>query len=66
MAIKLSSLIIYFYKVDITNEAELEKVFAAHPRIDSVIHFAALKAVGESSEIPLEYYRVNVGGTISL
>ncbi|CAD6448727.1 ac1df1be-43e7-492a-be35-02d18715d162 [Sclerotinia trifoliorum] len=55
-----------FYEVDITNERELEKVFAAHPEIDSVIHFAALKAVGESSEIPLEYYRVNVGGTITL
>ncbi|RAL65739.1 hypothetical protein DID88_005407 [Monilinia fructigena] len=55
-----------FYQVDITNEAQLEMVFAAHPSIDSVIHFAALKAVGESSEIPLEYYRVNVGGTISL
>ncbi|RDL30766.1 putative UDP-glucose 4-epimerase Gal10 [Venustampulla echinocandica] len=55
-----------FYEVDITDEAALDKVFAAHPDIDSVIHFAALKAVGESSEIPLEYYRVNVGGTISL
>jgi len=55
-----------FHKVDITREAELDKVFAAHPKIDSVIHFAALKAVGESSEIPLEYYRVNVGGSISL
>lgn len=31
-----------------------------------MIHFAALKAVGESAEIPLEYYRVNVGGSISL
>lgn len=37
-----------------------------HPEIDSVIHFAALKAVGESGEIPLEYYRVNVGGTVTL
>jgi len=55
-----------FYECDITNEAELDKVFAAQPKIDSVIHFAALKAVGESSEKPLEYYRVNVGGTISL
>ncbi|KAL3427225.1 udp-glucose 4-epimerase [Phlyctema vagabunda] len=55
-----------FYQVDITDEAALEKVFAAHPNIDSVIHFAALKAVGESSEKPLEYYRVNVGGTITL
>ncbi|GAP84769.1 putative UDP-glucose 4-epimerase [Rosellinia necatrix] len=55
-----------FHKVDLTNGADLDKVFAAHPAIDSVIHFAALKAVGESAEIPLEYYRVNVGGTISL
>ncbi|KAH9219574.1 UDP-glucose 4-epimerase Gal10 [Leptodontidium sp. 2 PMI_412] len=55
-----------FYQVDITDEEALDGVFAAHPNIDSVIHFAALKAVGESSEIPVEYYRVNVGGTIAL
>ncbi|KAK0743607.1 hypothetical protein B0T18DRAFT_329223 [Schizothecium vesticola] len=55
-----------FHEADITDEAALDKVFAAHPEIDSVIHFAALKAVGESGEIPLEYYRVNVGGSISL
>ncbi|KAK4238669.1 UDP-glucose 4-epimerase uge1 [Achaetomium macrosporum] len=55
-----------FYQVDITDEAGLDEVFAKHPEIDSVIHFAALKAVGESGEIPLEYYRVNVGGSISL
>ncbi|KAF2971051.1 hypothetical protein GQX73_g2448 [Xylaria multiplex] len=47
-----------FHKVDLTEQEELDKVFAAHPAIDS--------AVGESAEIPLEYYRVNVGGTISL
>ncbi|KAH0523899.1 hypothetical protein TsFJ059_008845 [Trichoderma semiorbis] len=55
-----------FYQVDITNEKALDEVFAKHPAIDSVIHFAALKAVGESSIIPLEYYRVNVGGSIAL
>jgi len=55
-----------FYQVDICDEDGLNQVFKAHPHIDSVIHFAALKAVGESSEIPLEYYRVNVGGTITL
>ncbi|KAH0569259.1 hypothetical protein GP486_000015 [Trichoglossum hirsutum] len=55
-----------FYNVDVTNEATLDKVFAARPDIDSVIHFAALKAVGESTEIPLEYYRTNVYGTICL
>ncbi|KAK0715143.1 hypothetical protein B0H67DRAFT_235477 [Lasiosphaeris hirsuta] len=55
-----------FYEVDVTDEAGLDKVFAENPEIDSVIHFAALKAVGESGEIPLEYYRVNVGGSIAL
>ncbi|KAL1837975.1 hypothetical protein VTJ49DRAFT_3164 [Mycothermus thermophilus] len=55
-----------FYEVDVTNESALNDVFAKHPDIDSVIHFAALKAVAESGEIPLEYYRVNVGGSISL
>ncbi|KAF2129520.1 UDP-glucose 4-epimerase [Dothidotthia symphoricarpi CBS 119687] len=55
-----------FYEVDIQDEAALDKVFKEHPDIDNVIHFAALKAVGESGEIPLTYYRVNVGGSISL
>ncbi|KAL6813113.1 hypothetical protein GGI42DRAFT_313677 [Trichoderma sp. SZMC 28013] len=55
-----------FYQADITDEKALDEVFAKHPTIDSVIHFAALKAVGESSIIPLEYYRVNVGGSIAL
>jgi UDP-glucose 4-epimerase len=55
-----------FYKLDITDEAALDKVFDDHPDIDNVIHFAALKAVGESAEIPLEYYRVNVYGSITL
>lgn len=52
--------------MDITNESSLDEVFSKHPAIDSVIHFAALKAVGESGEIPLEYYRVNVGGSLAL
>ncbi|OAA66026.1 GAL10 bifunctional protein [Cordyceps fumosorosea ARSEF 2679] len=55
-----------FHNVDLTDEKALDGVFDKHPEIDSVIHFAALKAVGESGEIPLEYYRVNVGGSISL
>ncbi|KAH8900087.1 UDP-glucose 4-epimerase [Thozetella sp. PMI_491] len=55
-----------FYQVDVTDEAALDDVLSKHPEIDSAIHFAALKAVGESGEIPLEYYRVNVGGSISL
>ncbi|KAK2766753.1 UDP-glucose-4-epimerase [Arachnomyces sp. PD_36] len=55
-----------FAKVDITNEADFDKVFVAHPDIDSVIHFAALKAVGESGIKPLDYYHVNVYGSICL
>ncbi|KAL9128691.1 MAG: hypothetical protein Q9217_002684 [Psora testacea] len=55
-----------FYNVDIRKQEDLDNVFRAHPDIDSVIHFAALKAVGESTEIPLEYYRTNVYGTINL
>ncbi|KAF1810475.1 UDP-glucose 4-epimerase [Eremomyces bilateralis CBS 781.70] len=55
-----------FYSVDITDEAAIDKVFKEHPDIDSVIHFAALKAVGESGEIPLDYYRVNVYGSLCL
>lgn len=55
-----------FYRCDITDEAGLDKIFDEHPDIDNVIHFAALKAVGESGEIPLEYYRVNVYGSICL
>ncbi|KAI5300978.1 UDP-glucose-4-epimerase [Ascosphaera atra] len=55
-----------FYKVDITDEAKFNEVFEKHPEIDNVIHFAALKAVGESVENPLEYFRVNVGGSVNL
>ncbi|KAF2217285.1 hypothetical protein CERZMDRAFT_64549 [Cercospora zeae-maydis SCOH1-5] len=55
-----------YEKVDITDEKSLDAVFDKHPDIDNVIHFAALKAVGESSEIPLDYYNVNVYGTLCL
>ncbi|KAF2859578.1 UDP-glucose 4-epimerase [Piedraia hortae CBS 480.64] len=55
-----------FHECDIANAEQLERVFAAHSDIEHVIHFAALKAVGESTERPLEYWRVNVGGTNTL
>ncbi len=54
-----------FYKQDILDEAGLSKVFEAH-NIDAVIHFAGLKAVGESVEKPLEYYQTNLSGTLVL
>ena len=54
-----------FYQVDICDEEALEEVFAKN-KYDLVIHFAGLKAVGESVEKPLKYYENNVGGTINL
>ena len=50
---------------DVRDEALLARVFAQHP-IDGVIHFAALKAVGESVREPLRYYDNNVSGTVTL
>ncbi|MGC9398608.1 MAG: UDP-glucose 4-epimerase GalE [Anaerolineae bacterium] len=54
-----------FHKVDLRDAPALDAVFAATP-IDAVIHFAGLKAVGESVEKPLEYYHNNVSGTLIL
>ncbi len=54
-----------FYKVDIRDRAGLEEVFAKES-IDSCIHFAGLKAVGESVAKPWEYYENNIGGTLVL
>ena len=56
---------ISFYEVDILNRKDLEKVFAEN-KIDAVIHFAGLKAVGESVQIPLHYYHNNITGTLIL
>lgn len=54
-----------FAQIDL---AETDRVaeFLRHHKVDAVIHFAGLKAVGESVEDPLRYYRTNVAGTISL
>jgi UDP-glucose 4-epimerase len=54
-----------FHRGDVCASKDLAKVFAAH-RFDAVIHFAGLKAVGESCEIPLRYYENNLFGTIEL
>lgn len=54
-----------FYHVDLLNKEDLETVFTENT-IESVIHFAGFKAVGESVEIPLEYYHNNITGTIHL
>ena len=54
-----------FYEGDVCDEALLDKVFQAHP-FDCVIHFAGLKAVGESVLQPVLYYRNNLGATLTL
>ncbi len=54
-----------FYKIDIRNSEQMAKMFQQED-IEAVIHFAGLKAVGESCEKPLEYYDNNVSGTVKL
>lgn len=54
-----------FYKVDLLDKAALDSVFAEE-KPDAVIHFAALKAVGESVEKPIQYYHNNLTGTLNL
>lgn len=54
-----------FYNVDLRDAEALAEVFAEN-RYDAVLHFAGLKAVGESVEQPLRYYENNIGGTINL
>lgn len=54
-----------FYKADILDREALNKIFDKE-KIDAVIHFAGLKAVGESVQKPLEYYQNNISGTLIL
>ena len=55
-----------FHQADIRDRAALDAVFRAEGPVDAVVHFAALKAVGESVRIPLGYYGNNITGTITL
>jgi len=54
-----------FERVDVCDAAALTRVFDAQP-IDAVVHFAALKAVGESVQRPLDYFRNNLGGLLAV
>lgn len=62
---KLTGKSLHFIEGDIRDSYALDKVFAQYS-IDAVIHFAGLKAVGESQEIPLIYFDNNIAGSISL
>ena len=61
----LSGKPVTFYECDIRDEKGLDKIFKEE-KIDAVIHFAGLKAVGESCQKPLEYYDNNIAGTLVL
>lgn len=54
-----------FYQGDVRDQSLLDRVFAVH-KVGAVLHFAGLKAVGESVEQPLRYYDNNVSGTVRL
>jgi len=54
-----------FIEADLRDKQALERIFSGYS-IDAVIHFAGLKAVGESVSIPIDYYQNNIGGTINL
>ena len=54
-----------FYEADIRDETKIKQLFTEHA-IDAVMHFAGLKAVGESVAKPLAYYETNIGGSLTL
>jgi UDP-glucose 4-epimerase len=62
---ELTGRAVTFHRVDLLDRPALAAVFAAAP-VDAVIHFAGLKAVGESCSVPLRYYHNNLTGTIIL
>ena len=57
---------IIFYEEDVDNKDAMRRIFKENEGIVAVIHFAGLKAVGESVEQPIKYYDINIGSTISL
>ena len=56
----------FFYRADIADAGALETIFSEHPDIHAVVHCAALIVVPESTEMPYEYYRENVGKSLEL
>ncbi|MGE5650638.1 UDP-glucose 4-epimerase GalE [Noviherbaspirillum sp. UKPF54] len=62
---KITGCVIPFYEADVRDRLALNALLRTH-RIDAAIHFAGLKAVGESTAQPLSYFENNVGGTVTL
>ena len=55
-----------FYEDDCCDVEALRKIFKENKKIEAVLHFAGLKAVGESVKLPVRYYENNLGSTLSL
>ena len=62
---KITGLTVPFYDTDLRDRPAMDRIFSEH-QFQSIIHFAGLKAVGESVAKPLDYYENNVGGTLCL
>ena len=62
---KITGILPAFYEINVADKEALSRVFAEN-KIDAVIHFAGLKAVGESCKIPLKYYRNNLDSSMTL
>lgn len=62
---KITGVLPAFYEINVADKEALSRVFAEN-KIDAVIHFAGLKAVGESCKIPLKYYRNNLDSSMTL
>lgn len=62
---ELTNKSVEFYETDLLNKTDIAHIFSEH-KIDAVIHFAGLKAVGESVSIPLRYFQNNITGTLNL
>ena len=61
----ISGVRVKFYEIDCCDKEKMRTIFE-NEKIDGIIHFAGLKAVGESCQVPLKYYRNNIDSTISL
>ncbi len=64
--VEISSKSFKFFKTDIRDKKNMEGIFSSIKNIDAVIHFAGLKAVGESVKYPTDYYETNVSGSLAL
>ena len=62
---KITGKKLIFYKADMLDKESMRPIFEEH-KFDAVIHFAALKAVGESVQKPLAYYKNNISGSLNL